>query len=266
VTAQQYRDPPAFSRNSERLRDKVVLVTGASSGIGAAAARRFAAEGARIVAVARRSDMLHDVVASIEGDGGKAIAVSGDISDEHSVREMVDSAVERFGRLDGAFNNAGVEGVGRPLHEVDAASFDEIVATNLRGTFLCLKYEIAQMLRNGGGAIVNTSSIGGLVGGPLYSDYAATKFGIIGLTKCAAIDYAPHAIRVNAVAPGATMTASLDRWASTEAARAQIASMYPMNSIAYPDDIARAALFLLTDEARTTTGVVLPCDGGFTAQ
>jgi NAD(P)-dependent dehydrogenase (short-subunit alcohol dehydrogenase family) len=262
----RYNHPPPLPDGGRRLQDKVILVTGASSGIGAAAAIRFAREGARVLALARRAELLHAVVDSIVEGGGEAVAVVGDISDEDAVRRMVDTAVVRFGRLDGAFNNAGAEGVGRLLHEVDVSSFDAIVATNLRGTFLCLKYEIKQMLANGGGSIVNTSSIGGLVGGPAYSDYAATKFGIAGLTKCAAVEYAGQAIRVNAVAPGPTSTPILERWASTEEERALLAEMYPMNFIADPDDIARAALFLLSDEARWTTGVVLPCDGGFTAQ
>lgn len=257
---------PLSATGGRRLQDRVVIVTGASSGIGAAAVRRFAAEGAHVTASARRMDRLTELVDSVCTDGGTAMAVESDVDDEESVRSLVATTVEQFGRLDGAFNNAGIWGEGRTLHETDTAVFDAVVSTNLRGVFLCMKYEIAAMLETGGGSIVNTSSTGGIVGRHLFSDYAAAKFGLAGLVKCAAVEYAQRGIRVNAIAPGPTDTEVLTQLCPTEEAREQMAGMFPMNFIADPDDMARAALFLLSDEARWTTGTILPCEGGFTAQ
>jgi NAD(P)-dependent dehydrogenase (short-subunit alcohol dehydrogenase family) len=260
-----FHHPPALSFSSSRLAGKVTLVTGASSGIGRAAAIRFAAEGATVVAASRREDRLAEVVAVIEARGAEALAVVCDVTDEDSVRQAVDRTLERFGRLDCAFNNAGRPGGHRPLHELETDRFDRVIATNLRGPFLCMKYEIPAMLASGGGSIVNTSSIGGLVGGPDNSDYGASKWGLAGLVKCAAHDYARHGIRVNAIAPGPTRSEMFDRWMPDDAARAQMAASFPMNYIANPDDMARAALYLLSDEARWTTGCVLPCEGGASA-
>ena len=169
------------------------------------------------------------------------------------------------GRLDCAFNNAGAGGAHQPIHEISTAKFDQVIATNLRGVFLCIKHEVPAMLASGGGSIVNTSSIGGLVGGARNGDYAASKWGLAGLTKCAALDYARMGIRVNAIAPGPTRSEMFDRWIPTEEAREQMAEMMPIKYIAEPDDMARAALFLLSDESRWTTGAVLPCEGGRSA-
>jgi A-factor type gamma-butyrolactone 1'-reductase (1S-forming) len=257
-----FNHPSPLSLVSSRLRDKVTLVTGASSGIGRAAAIRFAAEGAKVVACSRREDRLDEVVGAIREQGGDALAVVCDVTDEDSVRHAVGMAVERFGRLDCAFNNAGGPGGQRPLHELDAGWFDLVIATNLRGPFLCMKYEIPAMLRVGGGAIVNTSSIGGLVGGAGNSDYSASKWGLAGLVKCAAMDYARLGIRINAIAPGPTRSEMFDAWITDDESRAAMAEQFPMNYIADPDDMARAALFLLSDESRWTTGCVLPCEGG----
>jgi NAD(P)-dependent dehydrogenase (short-subunit alcohol dehydrogenase family) len=174
--------------------------------------------------------------------------------------------VRAFGRLDGAFNNAGVGSAHRIFHEIDSAVFDQTIATNLRGPFLCMKYEIPVMLAAGGGSIVLNSSAAGLAGTPRNAEYAASKFGLLGLVKSAALDYARDGIRVNAIAPGPTRSEMFDNWMPTDAARAALAAHFPLNHIADPDDIARAALFLLSDESRWTTGTVLPCDGGFTAR
>ena len=182
--------------------------------------------------------------------------------DESSVKDAIAFVVEQLGRLDGAFNNAGAGGVWSPLHECDAETFDRVLATNLRGVSLCMKYEIAAMLETGGGAIVNTSSIGGLVGFKGNSIYASSNWGLAGLTKCAALDYARENIRVNAIAPGPTRSEMFDGLMSTDEARAAVAEATPMNYIAHPQDVARAALFLLSDESRWTTGIVLPCEGG----
>jgi NAD(P)-dependent dehydrogenase (short-subunit alcohol dehydrogenase family) len=257
-----FNHPPPLSLVSSRLIDKVTVVTGASSGIGKAAAIRFAAEGAKVVATSRREDRLHDVVGAIRDHGGDALAVVCDVTDEKSVRHAVDMTLEQFGRLDCAFNNAGGPGGQRPLHELDTNWFDLVIATNLRGPFLCMKHEIPAMLAGGGGAIVNTSSIGGLVGGPRNSDYGASKWGLAGLVKCAAMDYARQGIRINAIAPGPTRSEMFDAWMPDDEARTAMAAHFPLNYIADPDDMARAALFLLSDESRWTTGCVFPCEGG----
>jgi NAD(P)-dependent dehydrogenase (short-subunit alcohol dehydrogenase family) len=257
-----YQNPPPLTFHATRLEDRVILVTGASSGIGAAACRLFAAEGAKVVAAARREDRITTIVDELKTEGREAAAVVCDVRDEDSVAGAVRFAIETFGRLDGAFNNAGFGGGHAPMHQADTGIFDHIMAVNLRGVFLCLKHEIAAMLETGGGAIVNTSSIGGLVGGAQNGMYAASKWGLAGLTKCAALDYARLNIRVNAIAPGPTRSEMFDRWMPTEEHRAALAERTPMNYVAHPDDMARAALFLLSDESRWTTGAVFPCEGG----
>ncbi len=256
---------PSIPPTVGRLADRVIFVTGASSGIGAAAVRRFAAEGAIVVGGSRRTDRIEALAAELVGEGLRASAVACDVRDETSVAEAIAAVVAQHGRLDGVFNNAGVGGAHEPLHELSAEKFDEVIATNLRGVFLCMKHEIAAMLETGGGAIVNTSSIGGLVGGARNGDYAASKWGLGGLTKCAALEYARRGIRVNAIAPGPTRSEMFDRWIPTDEARAAMADLFPMNYIAAPDDMARAALFLLSDDAMWTTGVILPCEGGASA-
>lgn len=260
-----YRQPAPLTFTGDRLAGRVVLVTGASSGIGAAAAGRFAAEGAVVVLAARRLDRITDLAAELDRSGHEARAVRCDVTDERSVAATVEETVRAFGRLDGAFNNAGMGGTHRRLHEVDAKAFDDVLATNLRGPFLCMKYEVPAMIDAGGGAIVNTSSIGGLIGGAGNSDYAASKFGLEGLVRCAALDYAGDGIRVNAIAPGPTRSEMFDRWMPTDEARAAMAARFPLNYIADPDDMARAALFLLSDESRWTTGTILACEGGMSA-
>ena len=261
-----YQHPEPLTLTSSRLAGRVILVTGASSGIGAAAVRRFAAEGAVVAAAARRTERIESLAAELRESGSQVIAVPCDVTNEHSVAETVKEVVRAFGRLDGAFNNAGTGGVQRPLHEIDTEAFDRVLATNLRGPFLCMKYEVPAMLDSGGGSIVMTSSIGGLVGAPNNTDYATSKHGLAGLVKCAALDYARRGIRVNAIAPGPTRSEMFDQWLPTEEARAMMADFTPLNYIADPDDMARAALFLLSDESRWTTGVVLPCEGGSSAK
>jgi NAD(P)-dependent dehydrogenase (short-subunit alcohol dehydrogenase family) len=255
-----YNHPPRLTATFQRLAGKVILVTGASSGIGEAAVRLFAAEGAKVLCAARRTERLEAIVGEIRDAGLEATAVACDVADEASVAAAVAAAVRVYGGLDGAFNNAGRAGGRGPIHTLD------VMSVNLRGVFLCLKHEIAAMVEGGRpGSIVNTSSIGGLVGAAGSSIYAASKWGLAGLTKCAALDYAAQGIRVNAIAPGPTRSEMFDHGAPTEAARERIAAKFPMNYVAQADDMARAALWLLSDDSRWTTGDILPCDGGMSA-
>lgn len=261
-----YLNPPPLEITSNRLQGKVVFVTGASSGIGESAVSLFAREGATVIAAARRLERTEALAAKLRGRGLQAMAVECDVRDEDSIAGAISIVIERYGRLDGAFNNAGVGGARSLVHEAKAEDFDRIIGTNLRGVFLCMKHQAGAMLKAGhGGSIVNTSSIGGVVGAAQNSIYAASKFGLAGIVKCAALDYARDRIRVNAIAPGPTRSEMFDRWMPDEQSREQMAAMMPMNYIADPEDMARAALFLLSDEARWTTGIILSCDGGRSA-
>ena len=255
--------PPPLDYTSNRLAGKVIFVTGASSGIGEAAVRRFAAEGAKIAAVARRIQLLRDLSREQAREGHDVIPVECDVTDEASVKDAVERTVGEFGRIDGAFNNAGRGSAQMPLHQISTEQFDRVIALNLRGPFLCMKYQIPHMLASGlGGSIVLCSSVHGLIGGANASDYAASKWGLAGLLKSAALDYAAQGIRVNAVAPGPTRSEMYDKKNPTDALREASAAKSPMRQVSHPDDIARTVLFLLSDEARWTTGCVLPADGG----
>jgi NAD(P)-dependent dehydrogenase (short-subunit alcohol dehydrogenase family) len=256
-------NPNPLDIRGERLKGRRIVVVGGSSGIGAAAVRRFAEEGASVVVSARREDKLATLCKEVEVAGGQASYVVGDVTSEESVEETVATAVQRMGGIDGAFNVAGVGGAGA-LHEISVEDFDRVIAVNLRGTFLAMKYQIRAMLA-GGGSIVNTSSIGGLVAAPALPIYGASKWGVNSLTMSAAVGYAADNIRVNAIAPAATLSEMLEQWLTTDEAKRAMAAQTPLNFIALPDDMARVALFLLSDEARWITGVVLPVDGGAAA-
>jgi len=256
--------PAPLELQARRLAGKVILVTGASAGIGRAAATRFAAEGAQVVAGARRRDRVDELAADIEAAGGEALAVTLDVTDEASVRAAVAAAVERFGGLHGALNNAATIGSGRPVHELEAADWRAVVDMNLTGVHLAMKHELPALLEAGGGAIVNVGSTGGMIAMPGWSDYAASKWGVHALTRSAALEYARYGVRVNALAPGSTRTEMWDALGDEHTARleARLDDWIPLNCIALPDDAARVALFLLSDEARWITGAVLPADGG----
>ncbi|MEU2511527.1 SDR family NAD(P)-dependent oxidoreductase [Streptomyces syringium] len=260
-----YQQPEPLTFTAGRLTGRVIFVTGASSGIGAAAVRRFAAEGALVAAAARRADRVEALAAELRAAGHEALGLECDVRDERSVADAVATTVRTFGRLDGAFNNAGAGGARARLHELDTDHFDMVMSTNVRGVFLSMKHQIPAMLDSGGGSVVISSSVAGLVGSPLNTDYSTSKHALTGLVKCAALDYARDNIRVNAIAPGPTRSEMFDRWMPTDEARAALADRFPMNYVADPDDMARAALFLLSDESRWTTGTVLPCEGGFAA-
>ncbi|KAH8669532.1 putative short-chain dehydrogenase [Tricladium varicosporioides] len=257
-----YSNPPALSHHFNRLQDKVIFVTGASAGIGEAAARLFAKEGAKVVLAARRIDRLEATVQELKSSGQQALAVACDVTKEESIEKAIAFTVLTFGRIDGAFNNAGAPPARGPLHTMKMEDFDRILDINTRGVFMCMKHEIAAMLKTGGGAIVNTSGLSGLVAMPSNAIHSASKFGVAAITRSAALDYAKEGIRVNAVAPGPTKSEAFGVNYPSEEARTMVASMFPMNYIAEADDVARVALFLLSEESRWTTGHVLPCDGG----
>jgi NAD(P)-dependent dehydrogenase (short-subunit alcohol dehydrogenase family) len=239
---------------------KVALVAGASRGIGAATARAFARAGASVVLAARDQQALDSVVASIRATGGQARAILTDVGDPASVEQLVRQTLSTFGRLDAAFNNATDGPLPAPLADIDPADFDRGIRTNIRGTFLGMKYQIPAMLRSGGGAIVNMASIAGLNGVANLAAYVAGKAGIIGLTRVAALDYADQGIRVNVIAPGPILTHHLER-AGEEAQRGAALST-PMKRVGRADEVAAAVLWLCSDQASFITGVTLPIDGG----
>ncbi len=247
-----------------RLLDKVVIVTGGNSGIGRAAAQLFAREGASVVVAARRQEEGHAVAEQIVSDGGRAIFVSADVSIADDHRNLIDTTVKAFGRLDLAFNNAGKEQFGQSIVELAENEWDRVLMVNLKGVFLGMKYQIPAMLASGGGAIVNTSSVGGLVATPGLSAYQASKHGVIGLTKVAALECAKQNIRVNAICPGGTRSDMFDRWTADTEVNAQVLAAHPIGRFSDPMEQAEAALFLLSDAASFVTGVALPVDGGLT--
>ncbi len=245
------------------MRGRVALVAGASRGIGAATAEAFAAAGAAVVLGARDIAALESVAKRIEADGGQALAVRTDVADVESMRGLVETALATFGRLDAAFNNATDGPLPAPLADIDAGEFDRGIATNIRGTFLGMKFQIPAMLRGGGGAIVNMASTAGLNGIANLAAYVAGKAGIIGLTKVAALDYADQGIRVNVVAPGPILTHHLAA-AGPEAQR-QAGLSVPMRRTGTVAEVASAVLWLCSEQSSFVTGTVLPIDGGQSA-
>jgi NAD(P)-dependent dehydrogenase (short-subunit alcohol dehydrogenase family) len=246
---------------------KTIIVTGASSGIGAATALQLAAAGAS-VAVVDVDNGGEQLAQKIRDEGGHARFFKTDVSREDDVRAMVDAVVEHFGKLDGAFNNAGVEQANRPLHDLTIEQWNRAIAVDLTGVFTCLKHEIRAMLQLGGGAIVNTASSLGKVAIPNASEYIAAKHGVIGLTLAAATDYGSQGIRVNAVLPGITNTTMVARISTNPAFAAdfdKLRERHVMGRFGEPNEIAAAVEWLLSDSASFVTGATVPVDGGFLA-
>lgn len=250
------------------LTGKSALVTGGASGIGRATALVMAREGARVAVSDQTEASVADTVALINAAGGQAIAIGGNVTLEADAVAMVKRSVAAFGRLDCAFNNAGISprDVGPPgqrTHEMSKVSFDDMLAVNLTGVFLCMKYELIQMLAQGGGSIVNTASIAGLVGLPSASNYVAAKHGVVGITKTAALEYAQDKIRVNCINPGYIKTPMTDPTMAQR--RDELMSKVPMNRLGTADEIAEAVVWLLSDKASFMTGASQIIDGGYYA-
>jgi NAD(P)-dependent dehydrogenase (short-subunit alcohol dehydrogenase family) len=246
------------------LTNKVVIVTGGGTGIGRAAALAMAKAGASVVIGNRTAAAGEEVASAIEQAGGTALFQATDVSKPEDVQALVQRTVTEFGRVDLAFNNAGADGEQMPLHEQDIDKASLLFDVNIKGVFYCMKYEIDQMLKTGGGSIVNTSSIFGLNGYPGWSLYSATKHAVTGMTKSAALDYAKQGIRINAIAPGPVETPLLAK--GTGGDPHSYASFVPMGRIGQPEDIAHPVVWLLSDEAKYVTGHTFPIDGGVCAQ
>ena len=246
--------------------DKVAIVTGASAGIGKATAMAFAKHGAKVVVADINQQDGEAVVTEITQAGGIAMFVPCDVTNEQQVMSLVDATVEAYGKLDIAFNNAGIEIEQSKLADGEESVFDKIMDVNVKGVWRCMKYQIPAMLKNGGGSIVNTASVAGLGAAPKMAIYSASKHAVIGLTKSAAVEYGKKGIRVNAVCPAVIDTEMYRRAAESDPRKAEyVAGMHPVGRIGKVDEIAEAVMYLCSSNSGFTTGIALPVDGGHTA-
>ncbi len=251
-----------------KLADKIALVTGGAGGIGRATALAYVSEGAKVAVVDLNGAAAQAVADEINAAGGVAIGIATDVSRSDQVEAMVAQVVAHFGRLDIAFNNAGIEIEHEPLHKTTEEMFDTLMAVNVKGVWLCMKHEITQMLKQGGGgAIVNTASVGGLVGSPRQPIYGATKHAVVSLTKSAGVEYGRKGIRVNSVCPGIIRTEMTERAIAREPKRVTyIDQAHPIGRLGEAEEIARAVVFLSSDDASFVLGHQLFVDGGFLAR
>ncbi len=249
------------------LESKSALITGAGSGIGRATAKIFAREGARLLLADVAEDGGRETLRLVKEMGAEAIFVRTDVAQEAEVDAMVARAVQEFGRLDCAFNNAGIGGAGALTHEYTMEQWSRVIAVNLTGVWLCMRAEIIQMLKQGAGAIVNTSSIMGLTGAIRVPAYTAAKHGVAGLTKAAALEYARHGIRINAVCPAPIYTPMLEStFAKRPDIEARFARSEPMKRLGQPEEVGEAVAWLCSERASYVTGHPMPVDGGYMAQ
>jgi len=248
------------------LRGKVAVITGGTSGIGRDTAVLFAREGAKVVFTGRREAEGQETLRLVRDVGGDGLFVKGDVAKAADVEAMVRKTVEKYGRLDVAFNNAGIEGQWMPIAELPEEQFDQLVGINVKGVWLCLKYEIQQMLKQGdGGAIVNMSSVAGLMGAVGASAYVASKHAVIGMTRTAALEYAKAGIRVNAVCPAVIETPMAERAFGDPAASKWVLSLHPIGHFGKPIEIAEAVLWMCSSRASFMTGNFIVLDGGMMA-
>lgn len=250
-----------------KLEGKVSIITGAGSGIGKSTAILFAKEGSKVVVVDCVVEGGKKTVDLINKDGGEAIFIEADVSKSADVQRAITSTVDKYGKLDILYNNAGVEGILAPIHESTEENFDRVISINLRGVFLGMKYGIIQMLKQGGGVIISTASVAGLIGFPNITAYCASKGGVVQLTKTAALEYATQNIRINCICPGIIWTPMLERFTGgDEETKKQFTAMEPVGRMGKPEEVAQAVLFLASDDASFVTGVPFPVDGGYIAQ
>ncbi len=244
---------------------KVALITGGGSGIGRATAVKFAAKGAQVVVADIDLHGGKETVQMIHECNDEAIFVRVDVAEEASVIALIEQAIDTYGRLDYAVNNAGIEGRTAAIGDLASADFDHTIAVNLRGVWLCMKYELPHLLETGG-AIVNMASIAGLIGFAGSSAYVASKHGVIGLTKTAALEYSKQGVRVNAISPGVIMTPMIDRFATQSGVLEALEQAHPIGRTGTAEEVADAALWLCSEKSSFVTGVALPVDGGYVAQ